>query len=202
MNIEDIFEMQSRDTNMISVGISWNTDISSVRQMIVREMNTASNIKSKSTRKGVLKALKKIDGLLSVVKNPKNGIIIFASNDLLWTFEPELPLCVNFYECGKKFRTDEIIDSFKNKERIGLVEISLKEAIISQKQGVYKQVRYIITSGLPSQHNQGGQSQQRFLRKFWEEVGQYCKRVKEYMNKVDVERWEISGNERLITLIE
>jgi len=109
---------------------------------------------------------------------------------------------MNFYECGKKFRTDEVIDSLENKEKVGILELSLKEAIISQKQGVYKQLRYIVTSGLPNQHNQGGSSQQRFLRKYWEEAKQYCKRVREYMDKVDVERWEVSGNDRLLALVE
>jgi len=166
--------------------------------MIAKEMNTASNIKSKSTRKGVLAALNKIEGFLSGLNSTKTGIIIFASADGLWYFEPEIPLCVNFYECGRKFRTDEMIDSFRDEERVGILDLSLKEAIIFVRQGAYKQRKYIIRSGLPNQHNQGGQSQQRFLRKFQEEVKQYCKRVRGYMDSVEVARWELRGNDRLL----
>jgi len=49
--------------------------------MIHREIGTASNIKAKSTRKKVLKALNKANKQLSSMEMPENGFFLFAAYD-------------------------------------------------------------------------------------------------------------------------
>jgi peptide subunit release factor 1 (eRF1) len=49
--------------------------------MAFKELQTASNIKDKKTRKNVQKTLNKIIHYLKSLEVPKNGIFIFASYD-------------------------------------------------------------------------------------------------------------------------
>jgi peptide subunit release factor 1 (eRF1) len=52
--------------------------------MIQREINTASNIKDKKTRKNVTKALNKIVRLnLNMFADNEHGLIIYSANDKL-----------------------------------------------------------------------------------------------------------------------
>jgi len=148
----------------------------------MREVCTASNIKLKTTRKKVLKALQRV---LEV--DMRSNMIIFAAHDGLWTITPDVPLTKNHYWCGKTFRTDLIPPNIK---AVYIADISAKEATLKKKLGDYEEIIAHLTSGIASQHKKGGQSQQRFLRKHQEAIKAFNKRVKEKMATYDVE-WEV-----------
>ena len=173
-----------QDSVLITVGLSWNTNPSSMRKRIIREICTASNIKSKNTRKKVIKALKRI---MRVDMHP--NMMIFAAYDCIWTVVPEVPLTKNHYWCGKTFRTDFIQTNIK---AVYIADISIKEATLKKRLGDYLEVLEHITSGIPSQHGKGGQSQQRFLRKHQQAIKAFSKRVKVKMNSYDVQ-WEVNS---------
>jgi peptide subunit release factor 1 (eRF1) len=88
------------------------------------------------------------------------------------------------------------------KERIGLINASIKITEISVKTGDFNDVVMRLTSGIPSQHHKGGQSQGRFLRKRQEAIKEYANRIKLNMKSVQVERWEYTGNKELVDMIK
>ncbi len=88
------------------------------------------------------------------------------------------------------------------KEQIGIIDITGKEALISIQTGSFKELKYRISSGIPSNHNQGGASQGRFRRKRQEAIKSFCKRVVKQTQQLGIERWEYTGNEKLINIIK
>jgi len=68
----------------------------------------------------------------------------------------------------------------------------MKEAILKKKWGDYIEVLTHLTSGIPSQHGKGGQSQKRFLRKHQQAIKAFSKRVKVKMDSYNVE-WEVNS---------
>ena len=56
-----------------------------------------------------------------------------------------------------------------------------------------------ITSGIPSQHNQGGQSQQRFLRKHQEAVKRFVRNIEKATRGMEVKH---IGNKYLIRMLD
>jgi len=72
---------KERGTVLITLGVSGNSNISSVRKMISKEYSTSSNIKDKGTRKNVLQALKKLLSGISNISTNVKGFIAFAAYD-------------------------------------------------------------------------------------------------------------------------
>ncbi len=96
--------------------------------------------------------------------------------------------------CGKKFETEYLDSLYSNKNNhIGILHISIKEAIISIKIGEYEEVKQKITSGISNQHKKGGSSSGRFYRTREMEIDTFFKRVKTHMISYDVTSWEIYG---------
>ena len=83
-------------------------------------------------------------------------------------------------------------------KRIGKLFISTSKAIISVNEGGFVDVKFNLSSGIGGKHNQGGQSQQRFSRKRDDAVKQFFGRVREYMKRVEVDRWEVEGDKHMV----
>lgn len=82
--IKALQKIHASGTSLISYYISGGADYGSCTSLITKELGTASNIKSKSTRKDVQSALRSIQGFLKGIKRiPQNGIAIFAGNQSL-----------------------------------------------------------------------------------------------------------------------
>jgi peptide chain release factor subunit 1 len=110
-----------------------------------------------------------------------------------------VPLCKDYYFCGKKFYTDEL--SNVQEKKVGIVKLSISESTISIKEGDYIRVVHKITSGIPSNHHKGGQSQGRYSRKREEAVKEYTKRVAVYIKSMIVDEWLYEGNAEMISML-
>ena len=90
--------IRGRHTELVSVYVPADYNLSDIISQLYTEKSTAANIKSKTTRKNVLDALEKIIQHLRIFKRtPSNGLIVFCGNvsevegkeDLkIWSFEP------------------------------------------------------------------------------------------------------------------
>ena len=95
--VKELDSYRGRHTELVSVYIPAGYSISDVINQLIQEKSTASNIKSKATRKNVLTALEKIIQHLRLFKQtPENGLVTFCGNvsevegkeDIkIWSFE-------------------------------------------------------------------------------------------------------------------
>jgi len=157
---------------------------------LAEEKGTASNIKSKTTRKNVMDALEKTIQHLKLFKNtPVNGLAVFCGNvseregvqDLkLWSVEPFEPINIRIYRCDQKFVTEPLEALVTPKDVYGLIAIDNKEATIATLKGDHYNILKKLTSGYHGKHRAGGQSQRRFERVIRQESHEFKVRVAEY----------------------
>lgn len=164
--------------------------------MLKREVGTAQNIKDKKTRKRVLKALNKLIGKLSRMEIPDNGFYAYAHHKDIWIVVPDYKNPIDDYKCGKTFRL-EYMES--PGEPVGKVYLSTKEAIIYKVRAGMEEQLYHLTSGIPSDHRKGGQSQNRFHRKREEAIKSFLRKVRTTVSGVDIDKWVVVGQNQLVT---
>jgi peptide chain release factor subunit 1 len=172
--IEELSAIRGRHTELVTVYIPAGFNVTSVAKQLEAEASTASNIKSKTTRKNVLDALETIIRELKLYKQaPKNGMAVFCGNisqiegqeDLkLWVLEPPMPLKVRLYRCDQVFVTDPLKEMVEVGEVYGLLVMDRKEATIGLLEGKQIKVLRKMTSGVPGKYKTGGQSAARFER--------------------------------------
>jgi peptide chain release factor subunit 1 len=196
--LEELKSKKGRGTELISVYIPPDFELAKVMQQLREEQGTASNIKSKSTRKNVLAALERILQFLKTYIEvhktpPPHGLAIFCGNvseregesDIrLWWVEPIEPITVRMYRCGQEFVLSPLEEMLEVKGTIGLLTLDRREATIGSLRGKHVEILRRITSGVPGKHSKGGQSARRFerLREIAEQ--EYLKRVAEETNEI------------------
>ncbi|MEW6222637.1 MAG: peptide chain release factor aRF-1 [Candidatus Hadarchaeota archaeon] len=196
--LESLKDFRGRGTELITVYIPPDFDMAKVMQQLRDEQGTASNIKSKNTRKNVLGALERVIQFLRNYtetnrKPPPHGMAIFAGNvagrddytdiQLYWVEPPE-PITTRMYRCDQEFVLKPLEEMLEIKETIGLLLIDGKEATIGTLRGKHAEVVRKITSGAPGKHSKGGQSARRFERLHEIAVDEYKTRVGEAANNV------------------
>jgi len=172
--IEELEKLKGRHTELVTVYVPAGFNISTVVRQLEAEAGTATNIKSKNTRKNVLAALERISRELKLYKQtPKNGMALFCGNvspvegqeDIkLWAIEPPKPLNVRLYRCDQVFVLDPLKEMLEVGEIYALLVMDRKEATIGMLEG--KQIKVIrkMTSNVPGKYKTGGQSAARFER--------------------------------------
>ena len=87
------------------------------------------------------------------------------------------------YWCDDQFLLTPLEDMLLNKDTYGLVVVGRKRASIGYIKG--KQICLIkdFSSGIPSKHGAGGQSQRRFERSFQEKETRFYRRLIKHMNQ-------------------
>lgn len=188
--IKELKSKQGKHTELISVYIPKGYDLSNVLNQLAEEKGTASNIKSKTTRKNVMDALEKTIQHLRLFKNtPENGLVVFCGNvseregiqDLkIWSVEPFEPINIRIYRCDQKFVTEPLEALVTPKDVYGLIAIDNKEATIATLKGDHYNILKKLTSGYHGKHRAGGQSQRRFERIIRQESHEFKVRVAEY----------------------
>ncbi|MEA3255491.1 MAG: peptide chain release factor aRF-1, partial [Candidatus Altiarchaeota archaeon] len=177
-------------TELISVYVPPGYDLNNVLNQLAEEQGTASNIKSKATRKNVMDALEKIIQHLRLFKNtPANGLAVFSGNvskregtqDLkLWSIEAFEPLNIRVYRCDQKFVTEPLEALIAPKDVYGLIAIDNREATLATLKGDQYNIIKKLTSGYHGKHRAGGQSHRRFERIIRQESHEFKVRVGEY----------------------
>ncbi len=163
--------------------------------MLRQEYGTASNIKSKSTKKNVVDAIEKVLQRLRLFKAPpENGLVIFcgaipqngAGSEKIETYvlEPPEPISLYYYRCDQRFHIEPLEEMLKERDTYGIVTVDGSEATIATLRGRTLEIVKNITSGLPGKHDAGGQSQRRFERNREMEVNEYYKRVGGYIDDI------------------
>ena len=164
--IKELEKIRGRHTELVSVYIPSGYNIVEVSNQLFQEKSTASNIKSKTTRKNVLAALEKIIQHLKLFKQtPPNGLIVFCGNvspiegkeDIkLWSIEPPEPMKTKIYWCDQVFVLDPLKDLVREKEVYGLIVLDTKEANIGILRGRHVQQLRHIESLVPGKTTKGG----------------------------------------------
>jgi peptide chain release factor subunit 1 len=172
--LEEIRTLKGRGTELISVYVPANKQISDVAAYLREEFSQSSNIKSQGTRKNVQGAIQSILARLKYFKSPPaNGVIFFvgeiaAGGDqtrmVQYVLEPPEPIGTFLYRCDSDFFLEPLTDMLLEKKVYGLIVIDRSEATIGYLRGKKITVVRNFASLVPSKHRMGGQSAQRFER--------------------------------------
>lgn len=172
--LEEIRTLKGRGTELISVYVPANKQISDVAAYLREEFSQSSNIKSQGTRKNVQGAIQSILARLKYFKTPPaNGVIFFvgeiaAGGDqtrmVQYVLEPPEPIGTFLYRCDSDFFLEPLTDMLLEKKVYGLIVIDRSEATIGYLRGKKITVVRNFGSLVPSKHRMGGQSAQRFER--------------------------------------
>ncbi|MEA1924683.1 MAG: peptide chain release factor aRF-1 [Candidatus Altiarchaeota archaeon] len=191
--VNELKNKKGRHTELVTVYIPSGYNINNVLTQLSNEQGTASNIKSKSTRKNVTDALEKTIQHLKLFKQtPPNGLAMFCGNvseregipDIqLWSVEPPEPLSVRIYRCDQDFIIEPLEAIVTPKDIYGLIVIDNKEATIAYLKGSRYTIVKHLTSGYSGKHRAGGQSHRRFERLIKEQSHEFKTRVGKYSNK-------------------
>ncbi|MFW6141107.1 MAG: peptide chain release factor aRF-1 [Candidatus Saliniplasma sp.] len=205
--LEKIKEEKGRGTELISLYIPPDKQISDVTAYLREEMSESSNIKSKSTRKHVQSALKSILSKLKYFKEPpKNGVVFFVGHVsstgdqtemISEVVEPPRPIETFLYRCDSEFYIEPLKKMMGEKKKYGLIVVDRSEATIGMLHGKKVETMKNIQSLIPSKHSKGGQSAQRFERLIEGAAHNYFKKLGDLANKLlvneDIEGLIIGG---------
>ncbi|HDR53533.1 MAG TPA: peptide chain release factor 1 [archaeon] len=171
--LEELKKYRGRHTELVTVMVPNGYDIHRIANQVAQEKSTASNIKSKQTKKNVMTALEKILQHLALFKvTPENGLAVFAGNigepgKEVWVMEsliPPAPLEMRVYRCDQTFFLDPLLEMLKPTEVYGLVVIERREAVIGMLKGTRIETLKDFRSIIPGKFKAGGQSAARFER--------------------------------------
>jgi peptide chain release factor subunit 1 len=147
---------------------------------IVSEITEASNIKSRTTRQGVLTALTQLlSRLRTVARMPANGLVCFVGDGVDVVMEPPEPVSAYLYRCGSTPEVGPLKDMLEEKEIYGLIVIDRAEATLGWLRGSTVIPAENMASHLMGKHDAGGQSQHRFERIMEGEEKAWYRRVAE-----------------------
>jgi len=186
---------EGRGTELITLYVPPDRQIHEVMGQLREEGGTATNIKSRTTRKNVLDAIEKTMQRLRLFKRPPpNGLAIFCGaipqngpgTERMETYvlEPPEPIRVYLYRCDNRFHMEPLLEILQEKNTFGIVLIDGNDAVIATLKGRRVTIVKKMTSGIPGKHRAGGQSARRFERLREAEVNQYYKRVGGHANDI------------------
>ena len=202
--LEVLASKEGRGTELISLYIPPERQIHEVMANLREEHGTASNIKSRTTRKNVQDAIERVMQRLKLFKQPPpTGLVIFCGaipqNGLgsermeTYVLVPPKPINVYFYRCDSRFHIEPLMELFREKETYGIIIIDVNEATIATLQGRRMEVIKELTSGIPGKHRAGGQSARRFERIREAAVNDYFKRVGGHANEIFSQITDLKG---------
>ncbi|MFO7991229.1 MAG: peptide chain release factor aRF-1 [Thermoplasmata archaeon] len=192
--LDKIKELKGRGTELISLYIPPDKQISDVTAYLREEMSQSSNIKSKNTKKHVQGALKSILAKLKYFKKPpENGVVFFVGHisiegdqtDMISeSLEPPQQIETFLYRCDSEFYVEPLKNMLGERKKFGLIVVDRSEATIGLLNGNKVESLKNIQSLIPSKHSKGGQSAQRFERLIEGAAHQYFKKVGDKANKL------------------
>ena len=189
--LEDLREMKGFGTELVTIIIPPDRQVSDARSLLQNEHGQAANIKSKGTRKNVQGAIESALSTLSKYKNAgENGIALFVGSIIIGNNknrmvnivveEPPQPLISFRYRCDSVFELTQLEDMLVDKKSYGLFVIDRSEAAFGIASGKRIHVQEHLVSNIMGKHRQGGQSAQRFERLIEEASHNFFKRATEH----------------------
>jgi peptide chain release factor subunit 1 len=193
--VEFLESRQGRGTELVTLYIPPGKRIDEVIGYLRQELSTASNIKSKGTRKAVMDAIESAIQRLKLFNDSgPNGLIIFSGaipqngegTEKIEVYHLHPPQPINFflYRCDSKFYLDPLKDLLKEKETYGIIAMDNEDAAIAVLRGKMIIELRTYTSGIPGKHRAGGQSSRRFERLREQALQDYYSRLAEHANEI------------------
>ena len=192
--LDTLSAKEGRGTELITLYIPPNRQIHEAMTNLREEYGTASNIKSRTTRKNVQDAIEKVLQRLKLFKAPpSNGLAIFcgaipqngpgSERMEIYAVEPPEPINIYFYRCDSKFHLGPLRDLLREKEIFGIILIDANNATIASLHGKNLIINGEYHSGVGGKHKTGGQSARRFERIREQEIGRYFTRVASHVDE-------------------
>ena len=202
--LEELSGKKGRGTELVSVYIPPDKQISDVVKHMREELSQSANIKSKQTKKNVQSAIEVIMQRMKLFpKPPEKGLVLFVGmiprggpgteKMETYVFEPPEPVQTYIYHCNSEFFLKPLEEILEDKEIYGLAVLDRKEATIAILRGKRIEITKHLTSGVPGKHKAGGQSQRRFDRLIDLAAHEFLKRIGEHMNEIFLEVPELKG---------
>ncbi len=191
LSLEDLRQMKGYGTELVTVVIPPDRQISDARQMLQNEHGQAANIKSKSTKKNVQGAIESAIAALSKYRDAgENGVALFTGSIIVGNNKTRhitvviddlpQPLLSFRYRCDSVFELTQLEDMLIDKKSYGLFVIDRAEAAYGIASGKRIHVQEYLVSNIMGKHRQGGQSAQRFERLIEEAAHKFFKRATEH----------------------
>lgn len=194
-----------RGTELISIYIPHGKQLSDVMRYLREEYGTASNIKSKTTRKNVQDALTRAMQRLKLFRSvPENGLCIFCGmipqgppgSERMETYviTPIKPITSFIYRCDARFLLDPLLEMVKERDvNYGIVTLDTQRATFAILSGRRLQIVKTITSGIAGKHRAGGQSARRFERLRKMEITAFFRRISRHIDKIYLQVPNLEG---------
>jgi len=170
--LDDLRSKTGRGTELISLYIPPDKQISDVMSQLREEYGQAANIKSRVTRLSVQGSLESAMSRLKLIpKPPANGVVLFigsvdvgANKTEMYSaaLEPPDPIVTYRYHCNSSFLLEPLAEMLADKKTFGLIVLDRREATIGVLRGKYVEPMKHLTSTVPGKQRKGGQSSHRF----------------------------------------
>ncbi|KZX15012.1 peptide chain release factor 1 [Methanobrevibacter cuticularis] len=202
--LKELSEKKGRGTELVSVYIPPDRQVSDVTKHMREELSQSANIKSKQTKKNVQSAIEVIVQRLRLFpKPPERGLVLFVGmipkggpgteKMETYVFEPPEPIQTYTYHCNSEFFLEPLQHMIDVKEVFGLAVLDRKEATLASLKGKRIDILKTLTSGVPGKHKAGGQSQRRFDRLIDLAAHEFKKRIGEHMNEIFLPIEDLKG---------
>ncbi|MFB6078187.1 MAG: peptide chain release factor aRF-1 [Halarchaeum sp.] len=204
--IEQLQEYSGSGTQLVSIYVPEDKQVSDVVAHVTQEHSEASNIKSKQTRTAVQDALTSIKDRLRYYDTypPENGMVLFSGSidvgggqtDMVTEVleSPPEPIQSFRYHCDSAFLTEPLENMFADKGLYGLIVLDRREANVGWLKGKRVEPVKSASSLVPGKQRKGGQSAQRFARLRLEAIDNFYQEVAEMANDLFVpERHDLDG---------
>ena len=204
--IEELQEFEGSGTQLVTIYIPDDKQVSSVVEHVIQEHSEASNIKSKQTRTNVQDALTSIKDRLRYYDTypPENGIVIFSGavdsgggqTEMITRVleSPSEPIQSFRYHCDSAFLTEPLENMLLDKGLFGLIVLDRREANVGWLKGKRVEPVKSASSLVPGKQRKGGQSAQRFARLRLEAIDNFYQEIAEMADELMVpKRHELDG---------
>ncbi|MDR0912438.1 MAG: peptide chain release factor aRF-1 [Methanobrevibacter sp.] len=192
--LNELKEKKGKGTELVSVYIPHDKQLSDVTKHMRDELGQSANIKSKQTRKNVQSAIEVIIQRLRLFSSaPENGLVLFVGmipkggpgteKMETYVFSPPEAIVTYTYHCNSEFYLEPLEYMMDTKEIYGVAVLDRKEATIATLKGKRIDILKHLTSGVPGKHKAGGQSQRRFDRLIDLAAHEFKKRIGDHMNE-------------------
>lgn len=202
--LKELSEKKGRGTELVTVYIPPDRQISDVVKHMREELSQSANIKSKQTKKNVQSAIEVIMQRMKLFQRPpEKGLVLFVGmipkggpgteKMETYMFEPPEPVQTYIYHCNSTFFLKPLEEIIEDKDVYGLAVIDRKEATIAILRGKRIDIIKNLTSGVPGKHKAGGQSQRRFDRLIDLAAHEFLKRIGTHMNEAFLDVPDLKG---------
>jgi peptide chain release factor subunit 1 len=195
--IDALARKEGSHTELITIYVPPDKQISDALNLLRNEYGTASNIKSNVTRKNVLDAIVKAQQKLKLFKDPgEKGIVIFTGalpqegggpgteRMESYVIVPPEPIRIFLYRCDSRFHTEHLQEMLREKEAYGILLVDASNATIATLQGKHLNIIMQMHSGVTGKTRAGGQSARRYERLRDMQLNEYYGRVAHHADEV------------------